>query len=272
MGPLILAAIILLMPSYYLIKSMKRAAKRKELMDAEFPANWISILNENVALYRYLPKAFKSNLHGYIQIFIAEKNFEGCGGLELSDEMKVTIAGEACILLLKDEKPTFFPRLDSILIYPSAYVAEKQSNIGLGTKEVSVRLGESWSRGIVVLAWDHVRQKTVDFEGGHNVVLHEFAHQLDQENSNSMGVPILHKGSSYQAWGRILGHDYDELRNKLRHHQRDIIDPYGATNPAEFFAVATEVFFEKAKMMRQKHPNLYEELKELYQLDPAEWF
>jgi Mlc titration factor MtfA (ptsG expression regulator) len=138
-------------------------------------------------------------------------------------------------------------------------------------EEDSARLGESWTRGVVVLAWDHVKQSTIDVEGGHNVVLHEFAHQLDQEDGRSDGAPILPNCSSYSAWARVLSKEYDELQQKAKKHISDVMDFYGATNPAEFFAVATETFFEKSRQLKEKHPELYEELKEYYKLDPAQW-
>lgn len=272
MGFLLLISVVSIVPFYLLIKRIRRNSLRKKLFLKSFPQEWIKIIQNNVALYKYLSEDLKRQLHGHINIFLAEKHFEGCGGLEITDEIKVTIAANACILLL-NKKAAYFPKLDSILVYPSAYVAEKTNYIGSMThlKEKSVRLGEAWSRGIVVLAWDHVRQQAIDLEG-HNVVLHEFAHQLDQENVTGPGVPILEHEASYAPWARILSHDYEELQRKVMRHQRDVLDSYGATNPAEFFAVATETFFEKGRAMKEKHPALYRELKDYYKLDPAEWF
>ncbi|MEC4684995.1 MAG: M90 family metallopeptidase [Nitrospirota bacterium] len=132
----------------------------------------------------------------------------------------------------------------------------------------SARLGESWNSGELVLAWDHVKQESVDIRDGHNVVLHEFSHQLDQEDGRADGGPILDRGSSYVAWARILGREYGELVEKVKKHYKDVIDSYGATNPAEFFAVITEAFFKKPAKLKQKHPALYEELKLYYKMDP----
>lgn len=175
-------------------------------------------------------------------------------------------------MLLLNRKATYFPKCDVILVYPSAYLAKRVVDMGTHRiEEKSARLGESWTRGVVVLAWDHVKQKTIDVETGHNVVLHEFAHQLDQEDGRSDGAPILERRSSYVAWARILTSEYKNLQNKALNHVKDVMDLYGATNAAEFFAVATETFFEKGKALKEKHPDLYGELKEYYKLDPAEW-
>jgi hypothetical protein len=273
MGFFLSIVVIAVVPFYLLIRWVLRNSRRKALFAKELSSERVEIIKRNVALYRYLPDRLKRDLQGHINIFLAEKHFEGCGGLEITDEIKVTIAANACILLL-NRKATYFPKLDSVLVYPSAYVAEQINYVGNMThiKEKSVRLGEAWSRGIVVLAWDHVRQRAIDLIDGHNVVLHEFAHQLDQENPTGQGVPVLDRRTSYAPWARILSYEYDLLREKVQNHGRDVMDAYGTTNPAEFFAVATETFFEKAKAMKEKHPELYEELRDYYKLDPAEWF
>lgn len=250
-----------------------RAARRRKLMGQPAPPEWEDILGKNVVLYRYLPGEFKRELHGHMHNFLREKHFEGCGGLELTEEMKVTIAGQACILLLNKDRTSYFPKCDVILIYPSAYLADQRVDMGSHTiEQKSARLGESWTRGVVVLAWDHVKQKAIDVEGGHNVVLHEFAHQLDQEDGAGDGTPILARASSYASWARVFGKEYEHLRHKAMQGMRDVMDLYGATNPAEFFAVATETFFEKGSALKAKHPELYEQLKEYYGMDPAEWF
>lgn len=271
MSPLLIIVVAVCIPIFLGLKMALRNMKRERLKRSPLPREWLDIIKRNIALYNYIPDSLKDELHGHVQVMLSEKHFEGCGGLTLTDEIKVTIAAQAAILLL-NRKARYFPMVDAILVYPHAYVAEEYSEIGYNIKEQSARLGESWTGGVVVLAWDHVRQRTVDFESGHNVVLHEFAHQLDQEDGKGDGVPVLGKWSSYATWGRVLGKEYDILRDEVSHHKKDVMDAYGATNPAEFFAVATETFFEKAKAMKEKHPALYEQLKNYYRLDPAEWF
>ncbi len=249
-----------------------RAARRRRLMREPAPPEWRDIIEKNVALYRYLPEGLKGRLHGHMHNFLHEKHFEGCGGLEMTEEIRVTVAAQACILLLNSKSPSYFPKCDSILVYPSAYLADRKVDMGSHwIEEKSARLGESWTRGVVVLAWDRVRQRVLDVEGGHNVVLHEFAHQLDQEDGAGDGAPILEKRSSYASWARVFGREYEHLRQKAEMGARDVMDLYGATDPAEFFAVATETFFEKSRALREKHPDLYEQLRDYYKLDPAEW-
>ncbi len=270
---LFLSALIVLFVIYVLIQIPFRNYKRRQLSLKPFPPEWVEILNQNVILYRYLPDPLKKELHEHINVFLGEKLFEGCGGLEITSEIRVTIAAQACILLLNRKKPTYYPKLYTILVYPSAYVAKQVTVTGkMHTEETSVRGGESWGRGEAVLAWDYVRKAAIDLSFGHNVVLHEFAHQLDQEDGSSNGAPILEKGTSYRTWARVLSKEYEELRKNALSGRKDIMDAYGATNPAEFFAVATETFFERPKQMKLTHPELYEELKSYYGLDPLKWF
>jgi Mlc titration factor MtfA (ptsG expression regulator) len=267
---LIVAAILFLI--LVVARRRLRDYRREKLMRKPFPPEWQAILNRSVVLYRYLPDLLKKKLRGYVQVFLSEKTFEGYGGLEITDEMRVAIAAQACILLL-GRKPTFYPTLYTILVYPSAYVAKQTTVVGMmHVEEDSVRAGESWTRGEVVLAWDEVSQEAMDLAGTHNVVLHEFAHQLDQEDGRADGAPILGKSSSYITWARVLSGEFRELRRKALSGTKDIMDAYGATNPAEFFAVATETFFERPEQMKLKHPGLYEELRSYYRLDPLKWF
>jgi Mlc titration factor MtfA (ptsG expression regulator) len=247
-----------------------RSNRRKRLMHMPFPDEWKTILKNNLPPYAKLNDTLKTQLHGYIHIFLAEKNFEGCGGLELTDEIRVTVAAQACMLLL-NRKVSFYPKLTSILIYPSTYVAGNKGIFGNQHDGESVRLGESWTSGLVVLSWDSVKRGAKNFEDGHNVTFHEFAHQLDQEDGYADGAPILQSFSCYASWARILTSEYKELKKKKQKHKKSVMDKYGATNAAEFFAVATETFFEKPRQLRKKHPELFDELKDYYKLDPLEW-
>lgn len=212
----------------------------------------------------------QEQLHDLIRIFISEKNFEGCGGLVLTDEIKVVIAAQACLLLL-NRNGGCYPKLFSVLVYPSAYVTGSRSRIGADRGDSSVRLGESWMHGAVVLAWDSVKSGALNFQDGHNVAMHEFAHQLDQEDGRGDGTPILEMRSAYSAWSRTLSEEYEQLRKKTLKRKKSVIDRYGATNPAEFFAVATETFFEKPAQLKKKHPELYQELEGFYKVDPIAW-
>jgi Mlc titration factor MtfA (ptsG expression regulator) len=226
-----------------------------------------------------LPEKDRQEVQGHIRVFLSEKGFEGCGGLVMTDEIRVCIAAQACLLLLH-RQTDYYPELHSILVHPSTYFVEETRHLGAGIMEEGryPRLGQAWRHGAVVLAWDAVCQGTADPDDGHNVVFHEFAHCLDFEDGWANGAPVLGDGrawskrkSRYTAWARVLSTEFERLRADAQQGKTSVLDRYGATNPAEFFAVATETFFERPREMRDKHPELYEELKQYYQQDPAEW-
>ncbi len=243
--------------------------RRERLRSAPFPQGWLEIIERNVRLFRQLPEADRLELQGLVQIFLAEKHFEGCGGLEMTDAIKVTIAASACLLLLHRETD-IYPRLITILVYPSAYVAKTKNPIGvLALEGESINLGESWSSGVVILSWDDVLAGASDIRDGQNVVLHEFAHQLDREDGWVDGAPPLERRSQYVTWARVLGAEYERLQRASRLGRSTVLDQYGTKDPAEFFAVATECFFEKPHVLRKRHPELYEELRSFYRQDPA---
>ena len=244
--------------------------RRKRLLAAPFPADWLGFIEKNVRFYAWLPEADRRELQGLVQILLAEKIFEGCGGLVLSDEIKVTIAAQACLLLLHRDTDVY-PRLTTVLVYPSAYVAKARKPVGSGLalEGENINLGESWTNGIVVLSWDDVRAGAEDLEDGRNLVLHEFAHQLDREDGAVDGTPLLDQRSQYVAWGRVMSAEYERLKRDSWMGRLTVLDEYGATDPAEFFAVATECFFEKPRVLEKRHPQLYSELKSFYRQDPA---
>jgi Mlc titration factor MtfA (ptsG expression regulator) len=250
-----------------------KMAHRKELMEQPFPVEWQNILNKKVAIYKLLPHDLRHELHGWINIFLDEKEFEGCGGLEITDEVRLTVAALASVLLL-NKKLDCYPNLNSILVYPSAYVAPGgPARMGnqIVYQEESARLGESWMHGNLVLAWDSVRYDARTFGTGHNVVIHEFAHQLDQADGVADGIPYLSDRGEYEKWEQVIKLAYSELVEEANAGIPDVIDEYGATNPAEFFAVASETFFCCPEMMREFHPELYQELIVFYKLDPCDW-
>jgi len=235
-----------------------------------FPEEWDAIMAKNVAMIDTLTTAEREELHKLVLVFLDEKSFEGAGGLALTDEMKVTIASQACFLLLHRDTD-IYPKLDSIVVYPSAYRATKLESLGGGVVMESEqgRLGESWHQGLVVLAWDAVLSGTANAADGRNVVLHEFAHQLDQEDGVANGAPDLESREARKSWVEVLGAEYADLREHVHVGQRADIDEYGATNPAEFFAVTTEMFFERGTELKKSHPDLYEQLAGFYHQDPA---
>ncbi len=247
-----------------------RRRKRARIRRQPFPPSWLNVLRCNVAYYHLLTPDEQTELQGHIQVFLKEKRFEGCGGLVITESIRVTIAAQACILLLHRDTD-YYPRMRTILVYPHEYVAAHQEHLPDGTvlEGAHTRLGESWDRGPVVLSWDEVLRGAADVHDGHNVVFHEFAHQLDNESEASAGAPVLPRHSMYLPWARVLGREYQHLIDDLKSRRRPFIDAYGATNPAEFFAVVTEAFFEQPLQLRQRHPELYEQLAGFYQQDPA---
>jgi Mlc titration factor MtfA (ptsG expression regulator) len=251
-----------------LFESRKR--RRDRLRSEPFPDGWEGILRKNVPLYAQLPEEDQKVLRGHVQVFLDEKRFEGCGGLVINDEIRVTIAAQACLLQLRGD-PDYYPRLITILVYPSAYSAHERHPIGGGAVlegEVE-RLGEAWSDGVIVLSWDGVRAGGDDFRDGHNLVLHEFAHQLDQQDGAADGTPILESRGQYARWAQVLGSEYGRLKRNAWLGRSGVLDEYGATDPAEFFAVATESFFERPTELRRKHPELYQELLNYYRIDTS---
>jgi Mlc titration factor MtfA (ptsG expression regulator) len=254
--------------------------RRQKLRSLPFPAEWEAALGETMPLFARLPPGDQQSLRELIQVFLAEKRFEGCGGLEMDDTIRVTVAAQACLLLLHLPEPDMFPRLKSVLVYPESYFAESLTPgpDGHVHESESHRLGESWSTGSVVLSWNAVEQGSLNTEDGQNVVFHEFAHQLDQENSASQGAPYLApdlgakaRRSKYVSWARVMREEFEHLQFQEKHGENTLLDTYGATNPAEFFAVATETFFERPETLSEKHPDLYAELKSYYRQDPRTW-
>ena len=244
--------------------------RRQEIAAQPFPRSWATIIDRNVPYYRRLSPADRLELQRHIRVFLAEKRFEGCGGLTITDEIRVTVAAYACILLLHRETD-YYPLLVTVLVYPHTFTVQRyqQGPGGQLIESEQSLAGESWRHGSVVLAWDEVRHGAFDLHDGHNVVLHEFAHQLDEEDGSANGAPPLPRRSMYGPWARILGHDYAELVTSAEQGRPSLLDPYGATNPAEFFSVATEFFFEASDRLKAGHPQLYEELRLYYQQDPA---
>lgn len=248
----------------------RRTRRRERLRQRPLPDGWIAIIERNVPYYRTLNASDRRELHGHIQVFLAEKRFEGCGGLELTDEIRVTIAAQACILLLHRDTD-YYPSLRTILVYPDPYIARVARRLpgGIEIEGREVRLGESWVAGAIVLSWDDVLRGAADVHDGHNVVFHEFAHQLDAESGSANGAPDLPRRSMYIAWARVMKAEYAHLLDDLAHHRDTVLDGYGSTSPAEFFAVATECFFEKPVQLEKTHPALYDQLKLFYRQDPA---
>ena len=250
--------------------SFFRRRRHAKIMAEPFPPEWAEHLERSVPQARLLTPEERARLEDLVQVFLREKKFEGAGGLEVTDAMRVSVAAQACMLLLGDPETDVYPELARVVLYPAAYVAKTRSQHGMIVDErEQVRLGESWDRGVVVLAWSAVEHGARNVQDGHNVVYHEFAHQLDQDFGDADGAPELPREMRYDRWAKELGKELASLEHAADEGRPTLLDHYGATNPAEFFAVATETFFEKPIQMRERKPELYAQLAGYYRQDPA---
>jgi Mlc titration factor MtfA (ptsG expression regulator) len=237
---------------------------------APFPHAWREYLEANVPHYRYLSEWEQEALRGDLRVFMAQKHWEGCGGLTLTDEIRVTVSAQACLLTLCLPH-NFYPNVLSIFVYPAAYAATVQrvGPAGVVTEGLEARLGEAWHSGPVVLSWQDAKEGALDAADGQNVVFHEFAHKLDIMDGAADGYPRLHDDAAYSRWHEAMKEEWERLRRESERGHATLLDRYGATNAAELFAVATEAFFEKPRQMREGHERLYEVLKEYFRQDPA---
>lgn len=246
--------------------------RRRKLLAKPFPPGWLEILEENVAHYASLLRPEQARLRDKLRVFIAEKEWEGCNGLEVTDEMRVTIAALACLLIVNLDEP-HFDMVQTILIYPDSYFAPEHrvNQAGVVFEGPSHRAGEAWYRGPVVLSWHDALAGGRRTSPGHNLVLHEFAHQLDMENGRAVdGIPPLESAELAKRWERIILREFEQLQSDCQAHRSTVLDCYGATHIAEFFAVATEAFFESPHDLALHHPELYDILREFYGQDPAD--
>ena len=268
---LVMTAIPAAVAFYFPLKRRLVRRRRSRLRSRPLPDGVEEILSRNIGLYSLLPDDLQAELHGHINVFLNEKRFLGLGGQEITAEVMATVAGIACLLLLNRDS-SYFPGFTSILIYPETYETTQVEHDGVvETSKRSRRAGESWHRGPIVLSWSDVLHGAANPGDGYNVVLHEFAHKLDEENSGTNGLPILQETAHYADWAEVLGREYRAFEKRVARRKNKVIDDYGLTSPAEFFAVATESFFEKGAAMSKRLPDLYEQLQRFYAVDPAKW-
>ena len=278
MAILLIAGAALLVAAWLAAQPLVVERRRRQVRAAPFPGAWRAILRLRVPRYSRLPFPLRRELEQLVQVFVAEKDFIGCDGQRIDDEVRVTVAAQACLLLL-GRRPRYFPGLRTILVYPCAFVVEKlrPEPSGVLQETRQVLSGESWSLGQVVLSWEDVLEGAAVADDGRNVVIHEFAHQLDQEKGYANGAPLLAARARYERWARVLGEEFARLRSRRLAQfgspagEPPLLSDYGATDPAEFFAVASEVFFEQPRRMAAEHPALYAELAGYYRVDPRAW-
>ena len=247
-----------------------KGTRRRKLLAEPIPDAWREFVERNVGIFRLLPEEKQQRLLAASRVIALERHWVGCRGLEVTDEIRATIAAQASILLLGVEG-YYFDRLPAILIYPETFVRPHSAD-EITVDEDAGALGESWQGGNIVLSWKSALAGGRDPHDGHNVVLHEFAHHLDSLDGEAGGHPPQPSQAAAQRWERVIRSEYDRLVQAVEDHEPTLLDPYGAENEAEFFAVATETFFERPAPMRGGHPALYEILKDFYEVDPAAWF
>jgi MtfA peptidase len=238
--------------------------RRPELWAEPFPDEWLPYLRENVFLYRFLSEAEQATLRDAVKVFVGEKRWEGCAGLTITDEIKVTIAGQACLLLLGFED-YYFDEVQSVLVYPGGYLAvDPYGRIERGEYQA----GQAPAGSNVILSWWYARWYGRRRDHS-NVVLHEFAHKLAELHDRTGGLPPTEDLERAAQWEEILAAAYERLCEAAFYERPTILWSYGATNRAEFFAVATEAFFLEPVLLRRWHPELYQVLAEAYHQDPA---
>lgn len=252
-----------------MIFSWLRERRRRKLLAQPFPPEWQTLLERNLAHYRYLSPNEQASLRDRTRVFIAEKNWEGCNGLVVTDEMKVTIAAHASLMAMALPGEPFRDLL-SVLIYPAGYrVPEQRWHSGWAIHGESSRLGESWYRGPVILSWQEIQEDARRPGYGNNLVWHEFAHQIDMLDRSTNGTPPLETVEARQRWHDVMTAEFEQLRQDAHQGRETLLDTYGAENEAEFFAVTTECFFDAPVELRETHPRLYEILASYYRQDPA---
>lgn len=267
----VVIAVVLVVGAALAAPTLARIWRRQRIARQPFPAAWRDIVRRRVPLASELPAAQQLRLKKQIQVLLADVPFIGCAGLEVDDEVRVTIAAQAAFLLLG--RGGSFGNLRQVLVYPGHFVVPR-SEVGAGGvvhEGRDVLAGQSWQRGQVIVAWDAVLDGAADPHDGANVVMHEFAHQLDQDTGAADGAPYVGRGALQRDWARVMNHEFDLLRARLARAEPGLIGPYAATSPAEFFAVATELFFERPAALAAERPELYEQLRRCYRLDPMSW-
>lgn len=247
----------------------KRQA-RTRLLASTLTPDQRAIIADEVPLIRKLPPDLRRQLEGKINLFLQQINFVGCDGLEVTDGMRLSIAAQACLLIVNSD--AWYDHLSTVLIYPGAFKSKEIVHDGYVVSEQEVvRIGESWARGPVVLSWRHTEEGASDAADGRNVVLHEFAHQLDDLSGHTDGAPVLSEGQSFAAWEKAFIDAFERHLHHVEEGRETVVDPYGAYSVEEYFAVSIEAFFERASDLKQAEPLVYAQLAQLLNLDPAEW-
>jgi hypothetical protein len=235
-----------------------RRRKRRRLARRPFPKEWLPILRRFLPFYRRMTEAEREVFHEHVKVFVWEKTYIGAKGLMVTDTHRVVVAAAAARLVQYLDLD-YYDRLREIVIYAHDYRHPDGR---------AVILGEAHQWGVVVLSWPAVVRGLANPCDGWDTAAHEFAHVLDRASGHFDGTPLLRADGHYRPWAAVMQQHYDRLREGHPREHR-VLRSYGAQNPAEFFAVATEAFFERPRMMRELTPELYQELERFYGFDPA---
>lgn len=270
--PILLIVIVAGIGLVWLLFKIWRWYRWHSVANMSFSRHWLAYVKRAVPFYDAMPEPLQKELLIEINRFVLFKKFVGCAGLQVTDEMRVTVAASACLLILN--RPSLsFRRVNYILLYPAEFIVRRSVKDAAGVvhKTQGHMAGEAWQSGRIILSWDDVKKGIYDFNDGRNVVLHEFAHQLDGESGSMNGAPLLYSKGAYGSWATIMSRDYKSLQEHAFFGRETVLDEYGATNPAEFFAVATESFFEQPEALNKQYPQLYQELQNYFNVDPRPW-
>lgn len=249
-----------------------RWVKRKWLAGKVFPEHEERLLASKVPVYHRLPARLQGLLKERMTIFLNEKRFEGCGGLQITKEIKIVIAAYACVLIL-EQASDYYPDLQSILVYPDDYIAPvyHETEGGIIIEGTEHRKGEYWNAGSIVLSWKDICRDLYEDKTGNNLIYHEFSHFLDHRYGLTAGCSEEGGVLRDDRWTRVLSSSYRKLRKKAKAGRQTAIDDYGTSHPSEFFAVSTEAFFEKPESLKRDFPGLYKMFISFYGTDPLRW-
>jgi Mlc titration factor MtfA (ptsG expression regulator) len=244
--------------------------KRERLLAEPFPAEWERVLRKNFDLYKSLGQSEQAKLRDDLRVFMAEKYWEGCGGLRMREEVQVTIAAQACFLVIGLDVDEY-GQVSTVLVYPTGFITRQaeEDEFGVVYEEEEDMEGEAWPKGTVVLSWSDALTGGKRSGDGRNLIFHEFAHQLDMRDGVIDGTPVLGSKEQYRRWVEVMEREFEELQEMADLGKRTFLDQYGATDESEFFAVTTEAFFEQPAILKRRHPDLYEVLGDYYRQDPA---
>jgi Mlc titration factor MtfA (ptsG expression regulator) len=249
-----------------IVPPIRRARARRAAAELPLAEHLGRLVDRRLPIRARLPPEMRKRHDGLINAFLAEKQFTGCNGLTIDDDVRATIAAQACLLLL-GRPGSLYDELRSILVYPSAFWVEDEvhDEDGLVTKRRRMLSGESWDAHRIVLSWEDIAGPEPTADDGFNLVLHEFAHYLEAEGGGLAG------GGNVDEWADALADEFDALIAQVERGEHTFLDPYAAEDEAEFFAVATEDFYERPQGLREAHPRLHALLREFYGVDPAGW-